>query len=169
MTSVSEHVPSKSRILLSTLVVSSQTSIVTQRRLSVNPLVSILTIFPNWSCHSHFAWLTSVETVKTLPDKHKCFPGFVWPISAWSWSTCFSYRRNSRENIGSTRNERIVMMESEKKWKPLNCWAGLQTVNRVSRSVFFFSSFFLHAEFETLSFWLVCCNKTVSDWLLWQG
>lgn len=122
-----------------TLVVSSQSSIVTQCRFSVSPLVSILTILPNWSRHSHFAWLTSVQTVKTLPDKHNGFPGFVWPISAWPGSTCFSYRRNSRKNIGSTRNERIVM-ERGKKWKPLNCWAGRQTVNHVSRRVFFFSS-----------------------------
>lgn len=89
--------------------VTSQTSIVNQLRLS---FIAILTILSNWSRHSHFPWLTSVEMAKTLSDKHKCFfPGFVKPISAWSGSTCFSYSRNSRESIGSTRNERIVMME----------------------------------------------------------
>lgn len=123
VTSVSVQIPSKFLILFS---VSSQTSIVTQQQLSVSQLVSILTILPNWSGHSHFAWLTSVETVKTQPDKHKCFPGFSWPISVWSGSTCFSYRRNSRENIGGIRNERIVMEWKKAKTIKLLSWLFLE-------------------------------------------
>lgn len=152
----------------SSLQLSARTSLVTQPlRFLLCPLVSILAILPNWSRHSHFAWLTSVEAVKTLLDKQKCFPDFVWPISTCSGSTCFSYRRNSGKNIESTRSKGTDDGEREK-WKPLNHWAFLV-------EIYFFRFCF---DFEPCRFaWCVvtrqfltaCCDKARKHhWTVWH-
>lgn len=69
---------------------------------SVSALVSILPILTKLE-PSQSLCLTSVETVKTLPDKHAVFLAFIWPASARSASTCCSYTRSSAENFGSTK------------------------------------------------------------------
>lgn len=120
---------------------------------SVCPLVSILTNLSNWSRQSHFAWLPSVETVKSRPDKH-CFPGFVWPISAWPGPTCVFV---SGETLQRMWKERTIMERT----KTIRFFlAGLVTVNKV---LFLFS--FPPMLKLKMSVWLVCCNKT-SFWLV---